>query len=148
MFQDDSYEILVVGGQRTGATLCAITDHAHVKCFDRPECTAINPVMHCLPKHVSNSREFFDTVSSSGFDFSWEAEHERAKAHNYAWTTGLAVSKIDGVPKDPYGPKGVSIFTSNCYGDVFYQVSSVVGRIKMKFIILFYIFLGTGTKTN
>lgn len=130
MQDSSSFEFIVCGSQRFGATLCAITDQAHVKCFDRPDCTAINPILHCLPKHVSNSHEFFDTITSSGYDLSSDAESQRAKSHNYAWTTGLAITKLDDRPQNPHEPSGVSIFTSNCYGDVFYQVSELLQRFR------------------
>lgn len=114
--------MVVAGSQRLGTTICGITDHAHVKCFDRPKCTAANPVLHCLPRHLSNSSEFFDTVGSIGSDFSWEAEHQRAKAHNYSWTSGLVVTKGGRNKQDPHDPSGVLVFTSNVYGDLFCQV--------------------------
>lgn len=97
-----------------------ITDRTHVNCVERSGCTKKNPVLHCYPRHLSNSRMYFDKVVNEGFDFPMPADHEFVKSHLYAWTTGMAVLPL--ISKNPKQPVGISVATSNNFGDIFWQV--------------------------
>jgi len=113
-----------------------ISDHAHVSCVSRPNCEAKNPILTCLPKHLSSSTEFFDAVVKSGLTCTGEADHQRSKAQSNAWTTGVNILKSP-VGSDPRHPPSLIVLTSNSYGDLYYQVSSKSGvQVWFKFHFL------------
>ncbi|ODN05217.1 hypothetical protein Ocin01_01468 [Orchesella cincta] len=118
-YSNENFEILVGASQRVPETVALITDHAHVHCYDRPGCTAKNPVLHCYPRHLSNSRVFFDETMKTGNGFSMPIDHNHVKGRHYAWTTGLSIwpSRFE----NPKSPRGVVVVTTNNFGDIFYQ---------------------------
>ncbi|CAL8082872.1 unnamed protein product [Orchesella dallaii] len=119
-YSDENFEIVVGGSQRVPETVALATDHAHVHCYDRPGCTSKNPILHCYPRHLSNSREYFDVMTKYGHGFSMPVDQSHVKNRHYAWTTGLSLwpSRSSGNPRIP---RGVIVVTSNNFGDIFWQ---------------------------
>ena len=118
--------MVVAGSQRSPEIFSAVLDYAHVQCEGRTGCQARNPVLSSYPRHLSNPKDFIETSVKDDFTFNWEDEVRRAQDHSYAWCTGLSVCPLPKPAMKSKKPAATCVFSTNHYGDIFYQVNIIV----------------------